>query len=159
VSAAAYGSGRVEAIFVAERAGAPPQPIGEAELVPGQGVRGDRYFAGAGEFSHKPGSGRDLTLIEAEALEALAAERGIELGPGEARRNVLTRGIGLNGLVGRRFLVGDVECRGDRPCDPCSHLEKLTRPGVLAGLAGRGGLRADVLTPGTIRVGDAVEPI
>jgi MOSC domain-containing protein YiiM len=149
-------SGRVEAIFVAERAGARPEPIAEAEIVAGRGVRGDRYFAGEGEFSNHPGSGRDLTLIEAEAVEALASEHGIEIEPAEARRNVLTRGVDLNALVGQRFLVGEVECRGDRLCDPCSHLEKLTRPGVLRGLAGRGGLRADVLSDGTVRVGDPV---
>jgi MOSC domain-containing protein YiiM len=149
-------SGRVEAIFVAERAGSLPRAIDEAELLPGRGVRGDRYFAGEGEFSHLPSSGRDLTLIEAEAVEALAAEHGIEIEPAEARRNVLVRGVDLNGLVGKRFFVGEVECRGDRRCDPCSHLEKLTRPGVLRGLVDRGGLRADVLSRGTIRVGDQV---
>jgi MOSC domain-containing protein YiiM len=149
-------SGRVEAIFVAERAGSLPRAIDEADLLPGRGVRGDRYFAGEGEFSHRPGRGRDLTLIEAEAVEALAAEHGIEIEPAEARRNVLVRGIDLNGLVGERFFVGEVECRGDRPCDPCSHLEKLTRPGVLRGLVDRGGLRADIIGGGTIRVGDPI---
>jgi MOSC domain-containing protein YiiM len=152
-------SGRVEAIFVAERAGSLPRAIDEAELLPGRGVRGDRYFAGEGEFSHLPGSGRDLTLIEAEAVEALAAEHGIEIEPAEARRNVLVRGVDLNGLVGERFFVGEVECRGDRRCDPCSHLEKLTRPGVLRGLVDRGGLRADVLGRGTIRVGDPIRRV
>ena len=152
-------SGRVEAIFVAERAGTRPESISEAEIVPGRGVRGDRYFAGEGEFSHQPGSGRDLTLIEAEAVEALAAEHGIEIEPAEARRNVLTRGVDLNALVGERFFVGGVECHGDRLCDPCSHLEKLTQPGVLRGLVDRGGLRANVLSEGTIRVGDAVRPV
>ena len=151
-------SGAVEAIFIAERAGERPEPTPAAELVPGRGVRGDRYFTGSGEFSHKTGSSRDLTLIEAEAIEGLAAEQGIEIDPEESRRNVLTRGIDLNALVGRTFYVGEVECRGDRLCDPCSHLQSLTRPGVLRGLAGRGGLRADVLSEGTIRVGDAVGP-
>jgi MOSC domain-containing protein YiiM len=149
-------SGRVEAIFSCPRAGERPRPIEQAEVVSGRGIRGDRYFAGEGEFSDRPGSGRDLTLIEAEAVEALAAEHGIELDPAETRRNILTREVDLNALVGRRFFVGAVECRGDRLCDPCSHLEKLTRPGVLRGLAGRGGLRADVVEDGTIRVGDSL---
>ena len=92
--------------------------------------------------------GRELTLIEAEAIEGLAREHGIELGPGESRRNVVTRGIGLNELVGRRFTVGEVECVGTELCDPCSHLQKLTRPGVLEGLANRGGLRADIVSAG-----------
>ena len=71
---------------------------------------------------------------------------------------MLTRGIDLNALVGHRFYVGEVECRGDRLCDPCSYLQKMTKPGVLRGLANRGGLRADVLGAGTIRVGDPVRP-
>jgi MOSC domain-containing protein YiiM len=150
--------GAVEAIFIAEQAGERPHPVDEGDLIPGRGLRGDRYFAGEGEFSRVEGSGRDLTLIEAEAIEGLAAENGIEIDPEEARRNVLTRGIDLNALVGRRFLVGGVECRGDRLCDPCNHLQKLTQPGVLRGLANRGGLRADVLSEGTIRVGDPVRP-
>jgi MOSC domain-containing protein YiiM len=156
---AARDHGAVEAIFVAERAGERPHPIPEAELVPGQGVRGDRYFAGEGEFSRREGSGRDLTLIEAEAIEGLASEHGVEIDPEEARRNVLTRGIDLNALVGKHFYVGEVECRGDRLCDPCDHLQQLTKPGVLRGLARRGGLRADVLDEGTIRVGDRVRPV
>ena len=150
--------GALEAIFIAARAGERPQPAPEAELVPGRGVRGDRYFAGKGEFSDREGSGRDLTLIEAEAIEGLASEHGIEIDPEESRRNVLTRGIDLNDLVGRTFYVGEVECRGDRLCEPCNHLQELTKPGVLRGLAGRGGLRADVLSEGTIRVGDQVRP-
>ncbi len=125
-------------------------------MVPHRGLPGDRYFAGTGTFSKPAKSGQDLTLIEAEALEALATEHGIELEPAAARRNLLTRGIDLNALVGERFYVGEVECRGDRLCDPCSHLERQTGPGVLRGLAGRGGLRADIVGAGTIRIGDAV---
>jgi CDGSH-type Zn-finger protein len=124
--------------------------------VPGRGLPGDRYFSGTGTFSRPGKSGQDLTLIEAEALEALAAEHGIELDAAEARRNLLTRGIDLNALVGERFFVGEVECRGRRLCDPCSHLERLTKPGVLRGLAARGGLRADVIGAGAVRVGDEV---
>jgi MOSC domain-containing protein YiiM len=153
-------NGHVEAIYLAASAGADPQAVAEATAVPGRGLEGDRYFEAAGTFSGKrknaPGDGRDLTLIEAEAIEALAAEHAIELEQGAARRNVITRGISLNDLVGRRFRVGGVDCVGRRLCDPCAHLQKLTRPGVLRGLAGRGGLRADVLGGGTIAVGDEV---
>jgi len=155
--ATAPGDGAVEAIFVGAEAEAVPAPVPEAEVVAGQGVRGDRYFRGASEgtFS-KPGKGgQDLTLVEAEAIEHLAGQ-GIEIEPAEARRNVLTRGVDLNSLVGARFLVGEVECRGDRLCDPCTHLESLTTPGVLRGLVNRGGLRADVTAGGKIRVGDPV---
>jgi MOSC domain-containing protein YiiM len=146
----------VEAIFIVPEAGGPPQPVDEVNAVAGRGLEGDRYFAGNGTFSANGKNGRDLTLIEAEALEGLAHEHGIELGPGESRRNVVTRGIGLNDLVGRRFRVGEVECEGRRLCDPCSHLEGLTEPGVLKGLVNRGGLRADILRGGRIAVGDEV---
>jgi len=148
--------GEVEAIFVSPAAQEQPGEVSEAEVVPGRGIRGDRYFDGSGTFFEPGRSGQDLTLVEAEAIESLA-ESGIEIAPGESRRNVLTRGIDLNALVGERFQVGEVECRGDRLCDPCAHLQRLTKPGVLRGLANRGGLRADVVSGGTIRVGDAVE--
>jgi MOSC domain-containing protein YiiM len=146
----------VEAIFLVPAAGAAPQAVEEAAAVAGRGLEGDRYFAGEGTYYADGKDGQDLTLIEAEAIEGLVRERGIELGPGESRRNVVTRGIALNDLVGRRFRVGDVECEGRRLCDPCSHLEKLTEPGVLKGLVDRGGLRADILRGGRIAVGDEV---
>ena len=147
---------RVEAIFLVPAAGGAPDTVEEVTAVAGRGLEGDRYFAGHGTFYAERKDGQDLTLIEAEAIEALAREHGIELGPGESRRNVVTRGIGLNQLVGRRFQVGEVECIGRRLCDPCSHLENLTEPGVLKGLLNRGGLRADVVKGGRIKVGDSV---
>jgi MOSC domain-containing protein YiiM len=96
-----------------------------------QGLRGDRYERGAGTFSNPEGRGYDLTLVEAEALEELSA-KGVELAPAEARRNLVVRGIALDDLIGRRFGVGEVECLGQRRCEPCSHLERLTRPGCCA---------------------------
>ena len=152
-------AGSVESIFIAAEAEDPTLPVGEIRAVAGQGLEGDRYFAGDGTFFEERKAGKDLTLIEAEAIEGLAREHGIELGPGESRRNVVTRGIGLNDLVGRRFTVGEVECLGQRLCDPCSHLEGLTKPGVLKGLANRGGLRADVVIGGRIAVGDPVSDL
>jgi MOSC domain-containing protein YiiM len=153
-------NGSVEEIFVASEAEGPARAMRTAEAVAGRGLEGDRYFAGKGTFFAARKPGQDLTLIEAEAIEALAGEEGIELAPGDARRNVVTRGIGLNGLVGRRFSVGEVECVGQRLCDPCSHLERLThRDGLLRALAGRGGLRADVVTGGRIAVGDPVSDL
>jgi MOSC domain-containing protein YiiM len=145
--------GRIEQILIAAQATQVPVPVAAAAAVAGRGLRGDRYLTGDGSFSHKPGSGRDLTLIEAEALDALRDETGIELEPAAARRNLVTRGISLNELVGKRFTIGDVVCKGVRLCDPCDHLEKLTQPGVLRGLVNRGGLRADILQGGEIRVG------
>jgi MOSC domain-containing protein YiiM len=153
------GSGSVEGIYVARAAEGEMQAVTESPAIAGKGLEGDRYFASEGTYSEPRNPGRDLTLIEAEAIEALARDHGIELGAGESRRNVVTRGIGLNDLVGRRFTVGEVECVGRLLCDPCSHLEGLTQPGVLKGLVNRGGLRADIVTGGTIAVGDAVDDL
>jgi MOSC domain-containing protein YiiM len=130
--------------------------VEEAHAVAGRGLDGDRYFNKAGTFSATPGTGRDVTLIESESLEALERDYGIALGPDQSRRNILTRGVPLNHLVGREFSVGAVRLRGVRLCEPCSHLEQLTGKRVDRGLVHRGGLRADVLTGGPIRPGDPV---
>jgi hypothetical protein len=144
--------GTVEALAIAPAAEAPMTLIGEAEAHAARGFRGDRYFDGGGTFSNPHSTGHDLTLIEAEVVDELG------LPPEEARRNVVTRGIDLNALVGARFRVGDVECVGRRLCEPCAHLQRLTHPGILRDLVHRGGLRADVLSGGTIRLGDPIVP-
>jgi MOSC domain-containing protein YiiM len=149
-------SGVVEAIYITAEAAGRPEPVDTAKAVAGRGLEGDRYFAAEGTFSDRGGDGRDVTLIEAEALEGLARENGIELGPGESRRNVVTRGMSLNDLVGKRFRIGQVECVGRRLADPCTHLESLTQPGVLKGLVDRGGLRADITRGGAITVGSPI---
>jgi MOSC domain-containing protein YiiM len=151
--------GSVESIHIAAGPEQAMSPVESVRAVKGKGLEGDRYFTGEGTYSHKPEPGRELTLIEAEAIEGLLDEHGIELRPGEARRNVVTREIGLNDLVGRRFTVGEVECIGTELCHPCSHLERLTVPGVLKGLVNRGGLRADIVSGGQIAVGDAVSDL
>jgi MOSC domain-containing protein YiiM len=138
-------AGLVEAIHVSPENEQLPEAV-ETVDVTAEGVRGDRYFGA-----------RNLTLIEAEALEALLEETGVPLSAAESRRQVLTRGVRLNDLVGKRFSVGEVECVGDVWCEPCSHLQGLTRPGVLRGLVHRGGLRADIVSGGRIAVGDRVE--
>jgi MOSC domain-containing protein YiiM len=152
-------SGRVEAIALAARATGPVVLVTEAQAAAGRGLVGDRYEAGAGTFTPVRGGGRgyDLTLIEAEVLDQLGLPDGRQLEYGEARRNLITRGVDLNSLVGRRFRVGNVECLGQRLCEPCAHLERLTTKGVLRGLIHRGGLRADILTDGHISVGDAIQ--
>jgi hypothetical protein len=148
--------GTVELIALAAEAEGPMQAVSSAEAVEGRGLLGDRYERQVGTFSSPKGGGYDLTLVEAEALEELSA-KGVELSPIEARRNIVVRGIALDELIGRRFMVGEIECYGQRRCEPCAHLERLTRPGVLRGLVHRGGLRADVLSSGRIRTGDRVE--
>ena len=151
-------TGVVEAIYIGPKAHDVPAPVERVGAVAGRGLEGDRYFKGEGTFYEEAKQGQDLTLIEAEAIEGLAAD-GIELQPAEARRNVVTRGVALNDLVGKRFTVGEVECLGQRLCDPCSHLEGLTKPGVLKGLVDRGGLRADIVTGGEIKVGGPVREL
>jgi hypothetical protein len=151
------GCGVIVALLVAPSAGAPLTRVAEAHAIAGRGLAGDRYADGAGTFSGS-GRGYELTLIGAEALDALATA-GVEIAWEDARRNVVTRGIELNTLVGRHFRVGGVECIGRRLAEPCAHLQRFTPPGVLAGLVHRGGLRADVLGDGVIRVDDSVAPI
>jgi MOSC domain-containing protein YiiM len=130
--------------------------VTNARAVVGRGLEGDRYFNKAGTYSNDPGSGRDITLIEIEAIEALRRDYQIELDPSQARRNIVTQGVALNHLVDREFKIGDVILRGTRLCDPCSHLEKLTRKGVMRGLIHRGGLRAEIISGGTLRPGDTI---
>lgn len=144
----------VTAIHLADVREGPVHAVDRVEAVAGAGLRGDRHF--------EPGSSPEnhLTLIEGEELERLATEEGIELAPGESRRQLTTRGVRLNPLVGRRFRVGEVECRGIELCEPCSHLQTLTaRPGLMAALAHRAGLNAEILTGGDIAVGDPIEPL
>ncbi|TMA13490.1 MAG: MOSC domain-containing protein [Deltaproteobacteria bacterium] len=151
--------GRVECIHVAVSEGEPMQATDRIRVLAGIGLEGDRYATGRGHFSGTPGTGRALTLIEAEVLESLRDSEGIALHPGEARRNVTTRGIGLNALVGRRFRIGSVLCEGKRLCEPCSYLEGVVAKSLLDPLSHRGGLRADVLEDGDIRIGDELRPL
>ena len=154
---AAGGAGTVASIFRFADSGAPGETLGSAELIADVGLAGDRYALGTGHFQAPGRWGQALTLIEAEAIERLSAERGIALPAADARRNLVTRGIDLNALVGRRFRVGEALCLGQRLAEPCSWLQRTTPPGTLRGLVHRGGLRADVLEGGTVRVGDRIE--
>ena len=130
--------------------------VDRVRAIAGVGLEGDRYATRSGTWSPDPRVDRDITLIEAEVIEDLAATDGIVLAPGETRRNVTTRGIRLNDLVGKRFRVGAVQCEGVQLCEPCSHLQGLTRDGVLRGMVHRAGLNANVITGGTIATGDEV---
>jgi MOSC domain-containing protein YiiM len=137
--------GRVEEINIAYEPHALPERLERVDAVAGEGLAGSRYS--------------DLTLIQAEALEGLREEHGIALSAAESRRNVLTRGIDLNELVGRRFTVGEVECVGVELCEPCANLQRMTRPGVLRGLVHRAGINADIVRGGRIAVGDLVAAV
>ena len=146
-------TGIIELIYVSSNAAGPVRSVNEAHAVPGAGLEGDRYALGQGTFS-KPLPDRELTLIEAEAIEAMQRDYDVELAPGEARRNLVTRGVALNHLVGRDFQIGNVKIHGIRLCEPCDHLQRLTGRSVIKGLRHRGGLRAQILSQGKIRVGD-----
>jgi MOSC domain-containing protein YiiM len=148
-------TGQVEGIFITTAAFQPMQPLESASAIAGTGLEGDRYALGVGFYSDGQ-DGRQLTLIEAEDLERLEREHGVPLAQHECRRNIVTRGIELAPLIGHRFRIGDVLCEGIRACPPCNHLEELTRPGPLRGLARSGGIRAHILTDGEIRIGDVV---
>jgi len=143
---------RVEGIFLTETHGEVPQTVDRVRAVAGAGLVGNRYFYADGNAP----PGRAVTLIAAEGVEVFVEETGISVTPAETRRNVLTRGIDVNALVGKRFRIGAVECVGVELCEPCAHLESMTKPGVLKGLVHRAGLNADVLNDGDIAVGDAV---
>ncbi len=151
--------GHVEAIHIATEASAPMQARAEVEAVVGGGLVGDRYFEGVGFYSERPTDpgAREVTLFEAEVLVHLATEHHLALSAGEHRRNLTTRGVRLDDLLGQRFHVGDVVLEGVKDCPPCDHLQALVGQRVLQPLVNRGGLRARVLVGGTIRVGDRVQ--
>ena len=143
------GVGSVAAILTASDSERPLTRVDRIDAVAGRGLAGDRYYHGRGTLSG-PGRGYQLTLVEAEVLDSL------DLPWEQARRNIVTRGISLNALVGRRFKIGAVDCIGRRLAEPCVHLEQLARPGLLRPLVHRGGLRADILEGGPISIGDSV---
>jgi MOSC domain-containing protein YiiM len=145
-------SGQVEAIFVAAERGKLPAPVDRVRARAGRGLEGNRYYWEDGDAP----PGRGITLIAAEAVNAVASEGVVSVEPAATRRNVLTRGIDVNELVGKRFRIGDVECEGIELCEPCTHLESMTQPGMVKAFVHRAGLNADILTDGEISVGDAV---
>jgi MOSC domain-containing protein YiiM len=151
--------GTVAAIFIATEAKELPTPVARVAAVPERGLEGDRYFFGRGSFSRWPGEGRDLTLIGRESIDAVLRDHGIDLADGRSRRNIETVGIDLDDLNGRKFRIGEAVVRGARLCAPCRHLERLIGPGTYDAMLGRGGLRANILEAGVIRVGDVIEPL
>ena len=149
--------GTVEQVALAVDANAPMQLVDSADAVAGRGLLGDRYERGEGTFSPRVASrpGYQLTLIAAEVVDALT-EQDPRLGFLSTRRNILTRGLDVNALIGRDFTIGDVRCHGHRIAEPCVVLERLEGPGLLRPLIHQGGLRADVLSDGTISRGAAI---
>ena len=153
-------AGRLVAIFVAPGAGAPMEARDRIGATAGAGLDGDRYATGTGTYSGTGRGARDVTLIERESVDAVRSTDGgaVDLREDETRRNLVTEGVALNHLVGRTFRVGAVRMRGVRLAEPCVYLEQLTgRAGARAALVHRGGLRAEVLDDGELRVGDAID--
>ena len=152
-------SGEVLHIHVAPTAEADPASVRSVRAEAGRGLEGDRYYKSVGTYSEKGGPGREVTLIASEAIEELEAEFGVKLSPGQSRRNITTLGIDLNEFVDRDLRVGDAVLRGVRLCEPCEHLEGLVgQANTARGLVNRGGLRCDIVSGGTIRVGDQITP-
>ena len=151
-------AGRVESIIIGPEKKTDLQYVDEVRAVPGRGLEGDRYFLGVGSFNRPElmTTGRDVTLIELEAIDACNAALETTLEPRDLRRNIVTSAIRLNDLVGKDFRIGEVALRGVRLCHPCGFLAKLVNANVTKGLKGVGGLRAEIQSEGTVRVGDAI---
>jgi MOSC domain-containing protein YiiM len=150
--------GRLEHIYIAEAASEPMRALSEARLTAGVGIEGDRYATGKGYYSKVPRSDRQVTLIEIETLEALQRDHAIKLEPDETRRNLTTREVPLNHLVGRRFRVGAVLLYGARLNVPCKYLEQVTGKPVFEPLVHRSGLNCEIVEGGVIRAGDLIVP-
>src|ERR687895_2916770 len=148
--------GKISGIFIGPEKGQPMTGVTDVRAVAGRGLDGDRYSAKQGTFSQKDDPSREVTLIEREAIDAARRSYDVDVDPAETRRNILTEGVPLNHLVDKDFTVGEVRLRGLKLCEPCGHLERVTAKGVREPLIHRGGLRAQILTDGTIRVGDRV---
>ena len=151
-------SGSLLAIAISSDAKQPLETVNEVEALPGKGLRGDRYAEVKGAFQSggeiKPS--QEVSLIEAEAIEAVVRDYDLEISHADTRRNLLTLGVALNHLVGKMFQIGEVTLRGVKLCEPCGYLESLTCEGIEQALKHRGGLRAQIVSGGTIRVGDAI---
>jgi MOSC domain-containing protein YiiM len=150
--------GTLLAIHIAEAASVEMEALAEAELVAGHGIAGDRYANGKGTYSDRPHADRQVTLIEEETLVALKRDHGIELAPEETRRNLLTRAVPLNHLVGRQFRVGAVLLYGGRLNVPCAYLDELLGKPLFGPLTNRSGLNCRIIEGGVIRPGDRIVP-
>jgi MOSC domain-containing protein YiiM len=152
-------TGRLVGIYTTTEAGKPMTANVELRAIEGVGLEGDRYSAQTGTYSDRAGPHRQVTLVEREVIAAVNGEAGVELGEHETRRNLVTEGVPLHHLIGRSFVVGDVVLRGIKSCPPCAYLEELTRPGVRAALQNRGGLRAEIVSGGLLRIGDEITAV
>jgi len=150
-------TGTVEAIHITAMRGDPMHAVESVTAHAGKGLQGDRYHALAEAGDPKFAPKRQVTLIEVEAMEAVHRDYGIEFSAQESRRNILTRGVALNHLVGKQFHINEITLRGVECSEPCNYLESLTgKEGIRKALIHRGGIRAEILNDGTINIGDAI---
>lgn len=160
VSESGSTSGVVEGIFITDAGAAPMQSHDSVEVMEGKGIKGDRYSVHEGTFSDAPRGGKHVTLIEAEAIEAACRDYDISFTAEDTRRNIVTRGVALNHLVGKKFKVGDVTLEGERLAEPCGHIKKLSGVDqIMKSLIHRGGLRCVALDSGAVNVGDSIQPV
>lgn len=152
---------KIAGIYISPEAEAPMRSLEEAQLQAGRGVVGDRYYLEKGTFSEqlKDGRDREVTLVESEQVAWFNRTTGLAIDPGALRRNIVTEGIDLNKLVGRRFQVGEVLLEGIRLCEPCAHIAKLVAKEVLSEMVHRAGLRAMIVSGGTVKVADPVSRV
>jgi len=148
--------GTVESIHIASEAGKPMAALETARVLAGKGIAGDRYANRIGHYSHYATPGRHVTMIEVEVIESIARAQGIPFAPHDSRRNITTRGIRLNPLVGKKVRIGSVLLEVVRLCEPCIYLQQLLNQPVLYPLVHQAGIRCDVVTSGTISSGDAL---
>ena len=151
--------GSVIGLFIADRGGAPMRSLEVADLLANVGIAGDRYATGKGHYSSMPAPDRQITLIEVETLEALARDHDITLEAAESRRNVCTRGVPLNHLVGQEFRLGDAILYGARLNVPCKYLEKITGQSVFEVLKHRAGLNCEIRQGARVKSGDIIRPL
>ena len=149
-------AGKVEGIFITPDAARPMISIDEVKAVAGEGLEGDRYFTKSGTWSDREGPQRQVTLFEREAIEALARDYEMDVDGADTRRNIMVTGVALNHLVDREFKVGDATLRGIKLCEPCKHLERVSGRALRKPLVHRGGLNAEIVSDGLIRVGDEI---
>ena len=147
--------GQLLSIHIAEAGGEDMIEVSEANLIEGVGIEGDRYATGKGYYSHLPDI-REVTLIDEETLIAIQRDHDIELLPSEHRRNLTTRDVPLNHLVGRRFRVGDTVLEGGRLNVPCKYLQELLNKKVFVPLLNRSGLNCRIIEGGKIFTGDQI---
>jgi MOSC domain-containing protein YiiM len=149
-------NGKVVGIYIAQNQGDLTVKVDRIHVVPGMGIEGDRYFKKRTELEGQSKTGREITLIKLEAIESILLIDGIQITPQETRRNIITKGIPLNDLVGHIFFIGTIKLRGVRLCEPCQYLANKTDPRILNVMVHRGGLRADLLTEGYIQTNDII---